>query len=41
MVDRLTMENYPLIKAVQHTLRERSEDALIISGPTLSSGDAN
>ncbi|MCH7859467.1 MAG: hypothetical protein IID14_07175, partial [Candidatus Marinimicrobia bacterium] len=40
MVGRLTMENELLKKAVQHTLQERSEDALIISGPGLSGGDA-
>lgn len=33
MVGRLTMENELLKKAVQHTLQERSEDSLIISGP--------
>ena len=41
MVGRLTMENELLKKAVQHTLRERSEDTLIISGPGLSPGDVN
>lgn len=41
MVGRLTMENDLLKKAVQHTLRERSEDALIISGPGPSPGDVN
>ena len=40
MVGRLTMENELLKKAVQHTLQERSEDALIISGPGPSGGDA-
>ena len=40
MVGRLTMENELLKKAVQHTLRERSEDSLIISGPGPSGGDA-
>ena len=40
MVGRLTMENELQKKAVQHTLQERSEDDLIISGPGLSGGDA-
>ena len=40
MVGRLTMENELL--AVQHTLQERSEDSLIVSGPgsTASNGGA-
>lgn len=41
MVGRLTMDNELLKKAVQHTLRERSEESLIISGPGPSPGDVN